>query len=36
LRSRDLLEGQREILIIHADDVYRLRVTRNDKLILTK
>jgi hemin uptake protein HemP len=36
LRSEDLLGGQREILIIHAQEVYRLRVTRNGKLILTK
>lgn len=36
LRSEVLLAGQREVLIIHAQDVYRLRVTRNGKLILTK
>ena len=36
LRSEDLLDGQREILIVHSDDVYRLRLTRNGKLILTK
>jgi hemin uptake protein HemP len=34
--SRALLCGQREILIEHAGEVYRLRHTRNDKLILTK
>lgn len=34
--SRTLLLGQREILIEHAGEVYRLRHTRNDKLILTK
>lgn len=34
--SRALLDGQREILIEHAGEVYRLRHTRNDKLILTK
>ncbi|HMN35372.1 MAG TPA: hemin uptake protein HemP [Chiayiivirga sp.] len=33
--SRDLLRGQREILIRHGDREYRLRHTRNDKLILT-
>ena len=32
--SRDLLRGQREILIRHGDREYRLRHTRNDKLIL--
>ena len=36
LRSEDLLRGGREILIQHASDVYRLRITRNGKLILTK
>jgi hemin uptake protein HemP len=34
---RDLLGGGREvIIIIHAGERYRLRVTANDKLILTK
>ncbi|TWI06298.1 hemin uptake protein HemP [Luteimonas cucumeris] len=31
-----LLQGQREILIRHGSECYRLRHTRNDKLILTK
>lgn len=34
--SRALLRGDREILIEHAGETYRLRHTRNDKLILTK
>lgn len=34
--SRTLLRGHREILIEHAGETYRLRHTRNDKLILTK
>ncbi|GHA88972.1 hemin uptake protein HemP [Cognatilysobacter bugurensis] len=34
--SRTLLRGNREILIEHAGETYRLRHTRNDKLILTK
>jgi hemin uptake protein HemP len=34
--SAGLLHGQREILIRHGNEVYRLRHTRNDKLILTK
>ena len=34
--SLRLLHGHRELLIRHGDEVYRLRHTRNDKLILTK
>ena len=34
--SDRLLHGQREVLIRHGNEVYRLRHTRNDKLILTK
>ncbi|MGY0610960.1 hemin uptake protein HemP [Luteimonas sp. A501] len=34
--SAVLLHGQREVLIRHGNEVYRLRHTRNDKLILTK
>lgn len=34
--SRALLRGTREVLIQHGGEVYRLRHTRNDKLILTK
>jgi len=34
--SRDLFRTEREILIVHRDEVYRLRITRADKLILTK
>ena len=36
LRSEDLLQGRHELLIEHAGEVYRLRVTRNGKLILHK
>jgi len=36
LRSRDLFRSRREVLIVHRDEVYRLRITRADKLILTK
>jgi hemin uptake protein HemP len=36
LRSEDLLRGLREVVILHGDDAYRLRVTSNDRLILTK
>lgn len=34
--SARLLQGRNEILIRHGSEVYRLRHTRNDKLILTK
>lgn len=34
--SGQLLQGRSEILIRHGGEVYRLRHTRNDKLILTK
>jgi hemin uptake protein HemP len=33
---RQLLDGAREIRIRHRDEVYTLRLTRLDKLILTK
>jgi hemin uptake protein HemP len=36
LESSDLLQGEREILISHGDELYRLRLTRNGKLILQK
>ena len=36
LDSEGLLQGQKEILIRHESEVYRLRVTRNGKLILQK
>ena len=31
-----LFGGAKEIVIRHQGDTYRLRITRNDKLILTK
>lgn len=31
-----LFQGYQEIRIAHGDETYRLRLTRNDKLILTK
>jgi len=34
--SEALFQGMREILIKHAGKVYRLRITRKGKLILTK
>lgn len=36
IESTALLQGSRELLIAHGSDEYRLRLTRNDKLILTK
>ncbi len=36
IRSRDLLQGGHLILIEHGGDRYYLRMTRNNKLILTK
>jgi len=36
IRSEDLLQGRREIQILHEGEVYRLLVTRNGKLILQK
>ena len=36
ITSEELLQGARELLIRHGEDVYRLRVTRNGKLILQK
>jgi len=36
VESRNLLRGATEVLIRHGNEVYRLRHTRNDKLILTK
>ncbi len=34
--SDELLQGQRELLIVHAGQLYRLLRTRKDKLILQK
>ncbi|OWJ65230.1 hypothetical protein BWR60_20815 [Inquilinus limosus] len=36
LDTRDLFGARRELTIQHGEDVYRLRITRNSKLILTK
>lgn len=36
LISEELFQGQREVLIQHAGELYRLRLTRNGKLILNK
>ena len=34
--SADLLDGARELIILHAGETYRLRITSKDRLILTK
>ncbi len=34
--SRELLDGHTEAIIVHAGEIYRLRCTRNNKLILHK
>jgi hemin uptake protein HemP len=36
LDSRELFAGARELTITHGSDVYRLRLTSQNKLILTK
>lgn len=36
LDSRELFRGGNEVLIVHKGEEYRLRITRNEKLILTK
>lgn len=34
--SAELFSGTREIIINHGDEIYRLRLTASNKLILTK
>ncbi|KAB1079808.1 hemin uptake protein HemP [Methylobacterium soli] len=36
IRTAALMKGHREVTILHAGERYRLRITANDKLILTK
>jgi len=36
INSRDLFESQRELVIEHVGEEYRLRITSQGKLILTK
>lgn len=36
IASEDLFRGSNEVLIRHGDETYRLRLTRNGKLILQK
>ena len=34
--TKDLFGGNNEIVICHKGDLYRIRITRNDKLIMNK
>jgi hemin uptake protein HemP len=36
IESRQLFSSEREIMILHGEEVYRLRLTSQNKLILTK
>jgi hemin uptake protein HemP len=36
LPAKQLFQGGQEILIDHQGEIYRLRITKNGKLILTK
>ena len=36
IRSDELFAGARVVLIQHADEIYRLMITRNNRLILQK
>ena len=36
LKSEDLLQGEKEVVIVHGEVEYKLRKTGQDKLILTK
>jgi hemin uptake protein HemP len=36
IRSEDLFGARREVHIEHRGEIYRLRLTRQDRLILTK
>jgi hemin uptake protein HemP len=36
IQSDSLFQGKSEVVIVHHDEEYSLRITRNGKLILTK
>jgi hemin uptake protein HemP len=36
ITSSDLLNDQHEVTIVHNGETYRLRITSNNKLIMTK
>ncbi len=35
-KSSELFQGKNELIIVHAQEQYHLRITRHGKLILTK
>ncbi len=35
-KSSELFQGNNELIILHREEEYRLRITRHGKLILTK
>lgn len=36
IESNSLFQGKSEVIIVHQNEEYNLRITRNGKLILTK
>jgi hemin uptake protein HemP len=36
IRTTDLMQGEREIILLHEGEEYVLRITKTGKLILTK
>lgn len=36
MTSEELFDDEQEIIILHAGEEYRLRITSNNKLIMTK
>ncbi|HVO93556.1 MAG TPA: hemin uptake protein HemP [Terriglobales bacterium] len=36
IESAELFDGKSEVVIVHQNEEYNLRITRNGKLILTK
>jgi hemin uptake protein HemP len=36
IESSELFDGKSEVVIVHQNEEYNLRITRNGKLILTK
>ena len=36
IESTELFDGKSEVVIVHQNEEYNLRITRNGKLILTK
>lgn len=36
ISSEELMAGRKEVIILHGNNIYRLKITASDKLILTK